>query len=184
MREAHPPPHAAKEFSVLYLAAVLCIALMILSLALIFLGLPGTWVILALAGLWAAFTDDSGLGWRFFALLGGMAGIGEFAEFSAGYFGVKRFGGSGKGSLGGMVGAVVGGILCATLFFGFGALLGALAGGFVGCYLMEKITGAAHGPALRAAFGATLGRFGGFVVKLGIGIGMIWITVPRIWAGL
>jgi uncharacterized protein YqgC (DUF456 family) len=169
---------------VLYVAAVICIALMILSLALIFLGLPGTWVILALTGLWAFFTNASELGWQFFVLLGGMAGLGEFMEFSAGYFGVKRFGGSSKGSIGGMIGAIVGGIMCATLFFGFGALLGALAGGFAGCYVMEKIYGADHGPALRAALGATLGRFGGFVVKLGIAIGMIWISAPRIWAGV
>lgn len=168
----------------LYLFAIICIALMILSLMLLFLGLPGNWVILLLAGLWAFFTADPHLTWPFFLLLAGMAGVGEAVEFLAGYFGVKRFGGSNKGSIGGMIGALVGGILCAPLFFGFGALLGALGGGFLGCYLLEKLHGSAHVPAVRAAFGATLGRFGGFLVKLGIGIGMIWMAAPRIWAGI
>jgi hypothetical protein len=38
--------------------------------------------------------------------------------------------------------------------------------------------------AMNAAFGATMGRFGGFVVKLGIGIGMIWLIVPRLWSSI
>ena len=151
---------------------------------LIFLGLPGTWVILGITGLWAFFTDAPNFGWHFFTLLAGMALMGEVIEFIAGYFGTKKYGGSGKGSVGGMVGAIAGGIMCAPLFFGFGALLGALAGGFAGCYLVEKFCGASHAAALRAAFGATLGRFGGFVVKFGIGIGMIWLISPRIWAGI
>jgi hypothetical protein len=74
--------------------------------------------------------------------------------------------------------------LCAPLFFGFGALLGALGGGFAGCWLVEKFSGANSSDAANAAFGATLGRFGGFVVKLGIGIGMIWLIVPRLWSGI
>lgn len=167
----------------LSIAALVCIALMVLSLMLIFFGLPGNWVILGLAGGWAFFTSSPQLDWQFFVLLAALAGVGEVIEFLAGHFGVKRFGGSGKGSLGGIIGAIIGAILCAPLFFGFGALPGALGGGFLGCYLVEKLRGAPHAQAARAAYGATLGRLGGFVVKLGIGIGMIWLSAPRIFAG-
>ena len=168
----------------LYVPAVICIALMVLSLMLLFLGLPGTWVILGIVGLWAFFVDSAVFGWQFFALLAGLAGVGEIIEFFAGHYGAKRFGGSNKGSIGGMIGAIAGGILCAPLFFGFGALLGALAGGYTGCFIVEKWCGAPAGVAARAAFGATLGRFGGFVVKLGIGISLIWLSVPRIWESI
>lgn len=173
-----------EAFSMLYVFAAICIALMILSLMLIVFGLPGNWVILILTALWAFFTDAPGFSLQVFALLAGMAVLGELVEFAAGYYGVKRFGGSSKGSVGGMIGALVGAVLCAPLFFGFGALLGALAGGFTGCFLVEKGAGTATNTAARAAFGATLGRFGGFVVKLGIGVGMIWLTAPRIWGSI
>lgn len=167
-----------------YLFAVICIALMVLSLMLIFLSLPGTWAILALSGLWAFLTGAPEFNWQFFALLAGLAGLGELVEFLAGYFGSKRYGGSNKGSIGGMIGAVVGAILCAPFFFGLGALPGALAGSFTGTFLMEKSCGMDSAAAAKAAYGATLGRFGGFVVKLGIGTCMVWMSATRIWAGL
>jgi uncharacterized protein YqgC (DUF456 family) len=157
---------------------------MVLALFLLFLGLPGTWTILGIAVLWAFLTNAPNFSWTFFLLLACLAAVGEAMEFIATYFGVKKFGGSGRGSVGGMIGALVGGIMCAPLFFGFGALLGALGGGFVGCWLVEKCSGANSSDAVNAAFGATLGRFGGFVVKLGIGIGMIWLIVPRLWPGI
>jgi len=168
----------------LYVIAIICLVLMILSLMLIFLGLPGNWVILGIVGLWAFLSGTGMFGWQFFLLVISLALAGELVEFLAGHFGTKRFGGSSKGSVGGMVGAVVGGILCAPLFFGFGALLGALGGGFIGCFVVEKGIGADGKTAARAALGATLGRFGGFVAKLGIGIAIIWLSVPRMFSGI
>ncbi|MDL2317346.1 DUF456 domain-containing protein [Desulfovibrio sp. OttesenSCG-928-A18] len=167
----------------LYILAIICIALMILSLMLLFLGLPGNWIILGLAALWTL-VSGTAFGWEFFLPLIGLALAGEAAEFLAGHFGARRFGASGKGSAGGMVGALAGGLVCAPLFFGLGALLGAMAGGFIGCFVVEKGRGAKGAAAARAAFGATLGRFGGFVVKLGIGIGIIWTAAPRIWESI
>lgn len=167
-----------------YFFAIICIALMILSLMLIFLSLPGTWVILALAGLWGFFSGAPEFHWQFFFMLAGLAGLGELVEFLAGYFGSKRYGGSNKGSVGGMIGAVTGAILCTPFFFGFGALPGALAGSFAGTYIMEKSGGMGNNGAIKAAYGATLGRFGGFVVKLGIGMCMVWMSATRIWVSL
>lgn len=83
-----------------------------------------------------------------------------------------------------MIGAIVGAILCAPFFFGLGALPGALLGSFIGTFLMEKSGGMENDAAAKAAWGATLGRFGGFVVKLGIGISMVWMSATRILAGL
>lgn len=166
-----------------YVLAGVCILLMILSLALIFFGLPGTWVILGIVGIWS-FLSGVSFGWQFFALLIVLAGAGEVLEFGAGYLGARKFGGSNKGSLGGIVGAIAGAIVMAPLFFGLGALIGALAGGFTGCFIVEKGCGASSPQAAKAAFGATLGRFGGFVIKLGIGVGIIWLSVPRILAGI
>lgn len=151
---------------------------------LIILSLPGTWVIIAIGGLWAFFTDAANFGWSFFLPLIGLAAFGEVVEFAAGYFGAKRFGGSNKGSVGGMIGAIVGAIMFAPLFFGLGALFGALGGGYIGCFIVEKLCGASSAAAMRAALGATLGRFGGLVVKLGVAVTLIWLLAPRIWSSI
>jgi uncharacterized protein YqgC (DUF456 family) len=163
-------------------SAILCIALLVASLFLIIFSLPGTWVILGLTGLWAAFVDGPAFTTQFFLILAGLALLGEIAEFFAGHWGAKKFGGSNKGSMGGMIGAIIGAIVCAPILFGLGALLGALGGGFLGCWLVERHRGMANKNALRAAFGATLGRFGGFIIKLGVGVTMLVLSIPAIWA--
>lgn len=163
-----------------YVLAILCVALMILSLILLFIGLPGNWVILGLAALWN-WGAGAEFGWSFFLLLIGLAALGEVIEFLAGVLGAKYFGGTKKGNWGGIIGAIVGGILCAPILFGLGALPGALAGAFAGCYILERMHGMANGPALNAALGTTLGRFGGFLVKLAIGITLIALITMKIW---
>lgn len=163
-----------------YALAVLCIGLMVLSLFLLVLGLPGNWVIFGLTLAWS-FISEAGFGWQFFAVFFGLAALGEAMEFAAGHFGGKRFGGTGKGSIGGIIGALLLGIFCAPLMFGLGALLGALGGGFLGSFLFEKLHGMETSRALKAAFGTMLGRFGGFLAKIGVGICLIALAAPRIW---
>ena len=164
-----------------YILAVICILLMLAALLLILPGLPGTWLIIGIAGVWSLFCEPGYFGWQYFGVIVCLAALGEIVEFLAGHYGAKYFGGSTAGSYGGIAGAILGGIFGAAFLFGLGALPGALAGGFIGCFIVEKGRGAAVGPALRAAWGATLGRFGGFVVKISIGIGILWTAVPRVW---
>lgn len=166
-----------------YVLAVLCIALMILSLFLLLIGLPGTWVIIAIAFLWS-WLSGAAFGTQFFLVLLGLAVVGEIAEFAAGHFGGKRFGGTGKGSIGGIIGALILGILCAPIMFGLGALIGALAGGFIGSFIVEAMQGMETGKAAKAAFGNMLGRFGGFWAKMGIAIVLIAMSAPRIWQSI
>ncbi len=164
-----------------YILAGLCIALMVIALFLLILSLPGNWIILVITALWSFFSGAS-FGWQFFLLLAGLAVAGEVLEFMAGSIGGKKFGGTSKGSLGGIIGAIIFGIIGAGFFFGLGALPGAMLGGFVGSFIFEIMHGMPGGPAAKAAFGTMLGRFGGFLAKLGIGITMLMLAIPRIWA--
>ncbi|MDL2307653.1 DUF456 domain-containing protein [Desulfovibrio sp. OttesenSCG-928-C06] len=163
-----------------YVLAVVCISVMVLCLMLLFIGLPGNWVIIGLTALWA-YLSGATFGWQFFVILIVLGAVGEVLEFLAGSIGAKKFGGSNKGSIGGIIGAIIGGIMCAPLFFGFGALLGALGGAFIGCFIFEKLHGMATKQALSASVGTTLGRFGGFLAKLAIGMTIIVLSAPRIW---
>ena len=165
----------------IYAFAVLCIILMVLCLFTLFVGLPGIWGIIALVVLWALLGSSSAFSWSFFAFIIGLGALGELVEFAAQYYGAKKYGGTGKGSLGGMIGAVAGGIFFAPFLFGIGALLGALGGGYAGCYITENLRGMPPKEAHQAAMGCTIGRFSGFIVKMGVGIAIIWLSVPKIW---
>jgi uncharacterized protein YqgC (DUF456 family) len=153
---------------------------MALCLPLLIFGLPGNWLLLALAGLWFFFSSAEA-GWAFFLPLIGLALAGEVLEFLMGGFAGKRFGGTGKGNLGGIIGGIIGGIFGAGFFFGLGALPGALLGAFGGSFAMEKIHGMESRPAARAALGTMLGRFGGFIIKLSIGIAIFWFCASSVW---
>lgn len=155
--------------------------LMLGSLALIIFGLPGTWLIIVLNGFYALLSGGDAFTWEFFIWLLGLAVFGEIAEFFLGHYGAKRFGGSNKGSFAGIIGAIVGSIFGAPFFFGVGALFGALFGAFVACTLVELMSGLEFSKAAHAGFGTALGRFGGFVVKIGVGVTMLVMSWPVIF---
>ena len=167
-----------------FILATLIVLLMIGSLVLIIFGLPGTWVIIGLTGLWAFFAGGTQFTWGFFLPLIGLAIFAEIVEFFAGHYGAKRYGGTNRGSIAGIIGAIVGSILGAPFFFGLGALPGSLLGAFTACFIVERGRGMPSREAARAAWGVTLGRFGGFVVKMGVGIALIVLSAPALYASL
>ena len=144
-------------------------------------GLPGNWINLGLIVLWKWAHPGMEAGWGFFLALLAIAGIGELLEFGSQFWGAKKYGGSTKGSWGALAGALVGAVLGAPLFMGIGAFLGALAGAFVGAFAVEIIRSRPWREALRAAKGAMFGRVLGTVAKLGLGILMLALTLPRVW---
>lgn len=166
----------------LYPLAILVSILLVLALVLLFVGLPGIWVILVITGIWAFFIDAPGIfTLSFFIPLVALAILGEIVEFFAGYYGTKRFGGSSKGGVGGIIGGFAGALFGAAFLMGFGAVIGAFAGAFAGCFLVEKLlNNATTEAAMNAAYGTTLGRMGGLIVKLGLGIWILTIIIPAI----
>jgi len=158
------------------------IALMALVLLLNFFSLPANWMLIALAGVWkymSTAADQMNMG--FFALLIGLAVLGELLEFGLLALKAKRYGSSNSGLFAGLVGAVIGAIMCAPFLLGLGALLGALAGAWLGCYLMELVRGGGHAKAVQAAMGALVGRFLGTVCKCAIGAVILTCIARAIW---
>lgn len=152
-------------------------------MALHLFGLPANWIILGIAALWTFFAPQSAMTFTVLAVMGAMALAGEAVEALMLHIWGKKYGGSGKATIGGIIGALIGAVLGAPLFFGVGALLGALAGAFLGSLAVELFRGRPNAEALRAAWGTMLGRFGGTVLKAAIGCAMIVIAAPRIFAG-
>jgi len=166
------------------LFAAMCIGLMIVSLALHFFGLPANWIILGIAGLWTLTVPSSAMTLAILGILACMALAGEILDFAMLIWGSKKYGGSGKGTFGGMIGAFAGAILGIPFFLGVGAFFGALFGAYLGCLAVELLRGVPGEAAATAAWGALLGRFGGIILKIAFGFAMVALAAPRIWPGL
>jgi len=162
--------------------AFLLVLFMLLLLHL--LSLPANWMILLLVGGWRGVMPESfieGMDVQFFAILFSLAVAGEILEFVLQFFGSKRYGASGKGMWGAFFGGLMGALFGVPFFLGFGAFLGALGGAFVGCCLVERISGKSWEEAGHAAQGALVGRFLGIIIKGALGLVMVVMTAQAIW---
>lgn len=164
-----------------YLWATLFLVLALVAVGLNFLSLPGNWLVLGLAVLWAVIRPTGNLGWFTVLLVGLLALTAEGAEWAVQGWGARRYGASRRGNWGGIIGAVVGAILGAPLFLGFGALIFGLMGAFAGCLVSELAGGTGWSEALRAAKGAFFGKSLGMTIKLAAGMAQFALCAPRIW---
>ena len=104
-------------------------------------GLPGVPLIFLSALVYAYLTDFAFVGVGVLVLLGLLALLAFVSDFLATTYGVRRFGASNWGTVGGAVGGIVG-ALVGALFLGigaiFGLLLGTVGGVFLGEYLRRR----------------------------------------------
>ncbi len=149
--------------------------------------LPGNWIVVGLAALfaWLVVDDDAerGMTWTTVAVLLGLAVVGEVVEFVAGAAGAAKQGASRRAIALAMVGAIVGSVLG----LGIGApipvvgslvmaVLGGAAGAFGGAYLGEAWKGRGEPERTAAGRGAFFGRIWGTVGKLAVGAVMVAIV--------
>ncbi len=165
------------------LAAGFFMAFLGLLLLLHLLGLPANWLILAALGLWRWTHPEMAADWAFFSLIFTLCVLGEVIEFLVQLWGGKRFGGSRRGGWAAVIGAIIGGVLGAPLFFGLGALPGSIFGAFAGSFLVELGQGYSFAAAYRAAWGAMVNKVFGTVVKIGLGVAVIFLSFPHVWPG-
>jgi len=180
------------ELSVVILVGVIFAVLGLACIALIVLGLPGAWIILAMAvvvnlldSLYLAEGRADTFNWWVLGVCLVLAGLGELFELLAGAMGAKAGGSTRRGTWGALLGGLIGGVL--GIFIPapiVGSLIGAVIGTFVGAVVGE-LSGQAQSNVrvtLRPATGATIGRILGTVSKLPIAL-VIWIvlTVDAFW---
>ena len=167
-----------------YLVAVIVFLSGAGSVFLVMIGLPGTWALLALAGLIELLDGlylpgDESTTFSWWLLLGcvALAGIGELLELLAGALGAKKAGSSRRGMIASVIGGIVGAILGAPFGLILGSFCGAVVGTFAGAVLGE-ITHRDKGvtDTLRPAAGATVGRILGTLSKLPVAVA-VWIAL-------
>ncbi len=165
-------------------------------------GLPGVPLIFLSALVYAYLTDFAFVGVGILVLLGLLALLAFVSDFLATTYGVRRFGASNWGTVGGAVGGIVG-ALVGALFLGigaiFGLLLGTVGGVFLGEYLRRRrvageaqprvrsVRSARHGESddwrriSRAAGGALIGMLIGAVTQAVLGVISVVVFVVALF---
>jgi uncharacterized protein YqgC (DUF456 family) len=139
------------------------------GLLLVPFGLPGTWLqVVGMAGYaWA--TDFTRIGWPTLAAAVVLAVIGEVVEFTLGARYTRKYGGSRRAAWGAILGGLIGAFVGVPVFL-VGSVIGAFVGAFAGAVVMEMTRGPEWRAALRAGWGAFLGRLVATVAKAAVGV--------------
>jgi uncharacterized protein YqgC (DUF456 family) len=158
------------------------IIVLFLGLFSIIFGLPGTVIIFIDILLYAIITGFTKIGFKILIILAILMILAEALEFLLGMSGAARFGASKKGVWASVIGSMIGAAIMMPYLLGLGAIIGVFIGGFMGVLIIEFIRQQRMKPALRAGFGAMLGRIAGIVAKGTLSIIMIVITLINIYS--
>jgi uncharacterized protein len=142
-------------------------AILLVSLFMIPLGLPGTWVMIA-AGVGYSLLVPNSIG--VFALVAttALAVVGEIFEFTLAGKYARKYGGSRRASWGAIIGGTVGAIVGVPVPI-VGPIIGAFAGAFLGALVFEYSRGSGAHTATKVATGALIGRVVAAALKVAIG---------------
>jgi uncharacterized protein len=150
------------------MAFALLTLVLLLSLVLIALGLPGLWVMIASAVVYNLVTGTDAISWFTLVGVGVLGLIAEYIEFTMSAKYARKYGGSRRAGWGAMIGGMIG------AFMGFpvpivGPLIGAFIGSFIGALIGEKSVGSTGAASARVATGALIGRAVATGMKMGVG---------------
>jgi uncharacterized protein YqgC (DUF456 family) len=159
------------------MALLVLAGVIILSLILIVLGLPGLWIMVASAVVYNMIVPGDPIGWVSLVAVAVLALVAELLEFTLTAQYARKYGGSRRAGWG----AILGGIIGAMVGFPvpiIGPIIGAFVGSFAGALIAEITGGSSAGDATRVAKGALIGRVMSTVLKIGIGFTIgIWIFI-------
>ena len=141
----------------------------ILGLVLVPLGLPGLWVMVAGVIGYGWLTDFRSVGVATITVVLGLAFLGEIIEAWLGFRFARTFGGSRRSAWGALVGGIVGAGLGVPVPIA-GSVIGAFLGSFAGAALFEYSLSRAPETAVRAGWGAVVGRAAAAAAKIALGV--------------
>jgi hypothetical protein len=154
-------------------------ACFLVGLALVALGLPGLWVMVLAVIAYGSLTDFQRIGAVTILIVVALAVIGEVLEAWLGFGLARRYGGSKRAGWGALVGGLVGAIVGVPVPV-IGSVIGAFIGSFAGAVVFEYSKSDA-GTAVRAGWGALLGRAAATAAKTAVGV---VIAVVALFAAL
>lgn len=156
---------------------VLMLALIcVLSLFIIPLGLPGTWVMIA-AGVGYSILVPNSIGWFTLVAVTVIAVVAEILEFTLAGSYARKYGGSRRAGWGAIIGGIVGAIVGVPILI-VGPIIGGFLGAFVGALVAEYSRGSGAYVSTRAAWGGLIGRAVAAALKVAAGFVMAaWLII-------
>lgn len=153
---------------------------LILSLVLIVLGLPGLWIMIATAITYTMVVPGRPIGWFTIAIICILGVAAEVIDFAlAGRF-ARKYGGSRRAAWGAIIGGMLGAFMGVPVPI-VGPVIGAFIGSFAGALVAEISKTGEAGAATRVATGALIGRITGTAVKIALGFTIaIWIFLAAV----
>jgi uncharacterized protein YqgC (DUF456 family) len=150
-------------------ASLVLLAASVAGLLLIPFGLPGLWIIVLGIVTYGWLTDFRTLSAGLVALAIGLALLGEVVEAWVGFRFAQRYGGSRRAGWGALLGGLVGALAGVPVPV-VGSVVGGFVGAFAGAALFEYTRARRSGGAVRAGWGAVLGRATAVAVKMALGV--------------
>ncbi len=141
----------------------------VIGLVLVPLGLPGLWVMVIGVIGYGGLTDFRTVGVATIAVVLALAFLGEIIEMWVGFRLTKRYGGSNRAGWGALIGGIIGAVIGVPVPI-IGSVIGAFVGSFAGAMLFEYTLSATTSTAVRAGWGAVLGRAAAAAVKIALGL--------------
>jgi uncharacterized protein YqgC (DUF456 family) len=159
------------------MALIFLAAVILVSLVLIVLGLPGLWIMVASAVTYNLIVPGDPIGWFTLVAVAVLALVAELLEFTMTGRYARKYGGSRRAGWGAIIGGMIGAFVGVPVPI-VGPIIGAFVGSFCGALVAELTGGASAGDATRVAKGALVGRVMSTVLKIGIGFTIgVWIFV-------
>jgi uncharacterized protein YqgC (DUF456 family) len=154
-----------------------------IGLILVFVTLPGLWLMTAAAACYAVFTHGKWIGLDTLIVLLCLSILGEILEIFLTGAAAKQAGGGKAAMAGGVIGGLVGGIFLSLIPIPvLSTMVGICVGSFAGATVFELAIGGEAGHSLKVGWGAAKGRFLGILTKSILGVfmflGILWKAMP------
>lgn len=153
---------------------ILFVLVLLVSLVLVPLGLPGSWLIVAASFVFSLVSDfQAGRSdfWVLFIVIM-LALLGEALEFGIGMFGAKKLNVSNGAIVSSIIGGIVGALIGVPIFL-VGALFGLFIGVFAGAFVYEMITTKNPRASFQAAIATFFSRISAMFVKTFVTLTMV-----------
>lgn len=180
------------EITLTVFALCLLIAALGTGWVLTLLAMPGNWLVVAAAVVYAWLGPQTGIlqiQWKTVVVLVVLAVVGEILEFATGVVGTRRAGGSKRSAVYSLVGSLIGAIGGATVGIpipvvgsAIGAVVGGAVGAFGGAAYAEHSLGLGTDQSMKVGKAAFWGRLLGTGAKTLIGSIMVIVTLVAVSA--
>lgn len=158
---------------------LILVLICLVSLFLIPLGLPGTWLILA-AGVGYSILVPNSIGTFTLVAIGVIAVVAEVIEFTLAGTYARKYGGSKRASWGAIIGGTVGAIIGVPIPV-IGPIIGGFLGAFAGALVFEYSRGSDAQTSTRVAWGAMVGKAVAAAMKVAAGFAMTaWLVIAAL----